>query len=118
MIFECPAAPGMPRLASPCRAPATSRGPCPRANALPPAVGGAGRVVHVADMPGRMRAYDLRMPDGARHAAVGIAVSRRCDLLVAVAQGKRDASGVRRVALDFLATNRMKNWMIAAMDGR
>ena len=28
------------------------------------------------------------MSDGARHAAIGIAVSRRCDLLVAVAQGK------------------------------
>ena len=48
----------------------------------------AGKVVRVADMPGRMRAYDLDMQDGSRRAAIGIAVSRRCDLLVAVAQGK------------------------------
>src|SRR6476620_8937160 len=46
----------------------------------------AGRVVRLADMPARSRAYDLQMRDGARRAAIGIAVSRRCDLLVAVAQ--------------------------------
>jgi len=36
-------------------------------------------VVRIAEMPGRLRSYDLRMTDGARHTAVGIAVSRRCD---------------------------------------
>ncbi len=35
-----------------------------------------------------LRTYDLAMSDGSRHTAVGIAVSHRCDLLVAVAQGK------------------------------
>ena len=39
-----------------------------------------GRVIRIADMPGRLRAYDLRMSDGSQRAAVGIAVSRRCDL--------------------------------------
>jgi hypothetical protein len=78
----------------------------------------AGRVVRVADMPGRMRAYDLRMIDGSQRAAVGIAVSRRCDLLVAVAQGKNKAPEVQRVALEFLATNKIANWMMAAMEGR
>jgi hypothetical protein len=77
-----------------------------------------GRVVRVADMPGRIRAYDLRMADGARRTAVGIAVSRRCDLLVAVAQGKGGASGVQHAALEFLASNKMTSWMTAAMEGR
>jgi hypothetical protein len=77
-----------------------------------------GSVVRVADMPGRIRAYDLQMPDGARHAAVGIAVSRRCDLLVAVAQGKGDAPEVQRVALEFLGSADLKRWMLAALDGR
>src|SRR5258708_24959060 len=63
-----------------------------------------GRAVRVADMPGRLRSYDLTMSDGSRHAAVGIAVSRRCDLLVAVAQGKTSAPQVQRIALEFLAT--------------
>jgi len=78
----------------------------------------AGRVIRIADMPGRLRTYDLRMSDASRHTAVGIAVSHRCDLLVAVAQGKGEASGVQRVALDFLASGHMKKWMTAAMDGR
>ena len=58
-----------------------------------------GDVVGIADMPGRIRAYDLKMSDGSRHAAFGIAVARRCDLLVAVAHGKGDAPercGARR----------------------
>jgi hypothetical protein len=77
-----------------------------------------GRVVRLADMPGRIRAYDLRMSDGARHAAVGIAVSRRCDLLVAVAQGKGNAAAVERAALEFLGAGETARWMIAAMEGR
>ena len=77
-----------------------------------------GDVVHVADMPGRLRAYDLKMPDGTQHAAVGIAVSRRCDLLVAVAQGTGEAKGVQRAALAFLASADMMRWMVGAMEAR
>ena len=77
-----------------------------------------GRAVRVADMPGRLRSYDLQMADGSRHAAIGIAVSRRCDLLVAVAQGSGAAAEVQRVTLEFLATDAVTKWMTAAMDGR
>jgi len=77
-----------------------------------------GDVVRIADMPGRIRAYDLKMSDGLRHAAFGIAVARRCDLLVAVAHGKGDAPEMRRAALDFLATREMTRWVMAAMEGR
>ena len=76
-----------------------------------------GRVIRIADMPGRLRSYDLQMSDGSRHAAVGIAVSRRCDLLVAVAQGKGNAPGIQRVALGFLGSNDMTHWMASAMGG-
>jgi hypothetical protein len=77
-----------------------------------------GRMVRVAEMPGRLRSYDLKMSDGSQHAAIGIAVSRRCDLLVAVAQGKGDASDVQRAALTFLGSDAATRWMTAAMDGR
>ena len=77
----------------------------------------AGKVIRIADMAGRIRAYDLSMADGSRHTAVGIAVSHRCDLLVAVAQGAGTAAGVERVALEFLGTSEMKGWMVAAMGG-
>lgn len=78
----------------------------------------AGRVVRVADMAGRIRPYQLAMSDGARHSAVGIAVSHRCDLMVAVAKGSGDAADVQRAALEFLGSARMSNWMMAAMEAR
>jgi hypothetical protein len=53
-----------------------------------------------------------------RHTAIGVAVSRRCDLLVAVAHGRHDAPEMRRAALDFLATSEMTRWAMAAMEGR
>jgi hypothetical protein len=45
-------------------------------------------------------------------------VSRRCDLLVAVAQGRGSAAEVRRAALEYLASSDMTRWMTAAMEGR
>jgi len=77
-----------------------------------------GKAIRIAEMPGRLRAYDLRMADGSRHAAIGIAVSRRCDLLVAVAQGNGTASGVQRLALEFLGSGDVSRWMLAAMSGQ
>ena len=82
---------------------------------VPQAVGDR---VRLAGMEGRSRAYDVGMPDGARRSAVGIAASRRCDLLVAVAWGKGATADVRHAALKFLAGDEMKNWITAAMDGR
>jgi hypothetical protein len=77
-----------------------------------------GEAVQVAGMPGRIRAYDLQMPDGSRRIAVGMAVSRRCDLMVAAAHGRTSAPALQRAALDFLATNTVVDWMNAAMPGR
>src|SRR3954471_21020933 len=56
----------------------------------------AGRAVRVAEMAGRIRPYELAMSDGSRHSAIGIAVSHRCDLMVAVAKGSGPAAGVQR----------------------
>src|SRR5947209_10504350 len=70
-----------------------------------------GNVVQVAGMSGRIRSYRLQMQDGSQHMAAGIAVSRRCDLLVAVAQGKGEATGIQRAALGFLAKGDVTQWM-------
>jgi hypothetical protein len=77
----------------------------------------AGKVVRVAEMSGRARRYDLTMTDGSQHAAVGFALSRRCDLLVAVAQGNGSVAGVQRVATEFLDSDVMMRWMTAALNG-
>jgi hypothetical protein len=78
----------------------------------------AGNAIEVAGMKGRLRTYRLQMAAGSRHAAVGMALSRRCDLLVAIAHGKGEASEVRRVALSFVASEDMHRWMKAVLDGR
>jgi hypothetical protein len=78
----------------------------------------AGQAVLIAGMSGRERAYELTMADAARQAAIGFALSRRCDLMVAVVQGGADAGRLQRAAHDFLEQHKMHQWMIAALDGQ
>jgi hypothetical protein len=77
----------------------------------------AGRVVRVADMAGRLRSYDLHMSDRSQRTAIGIAVSRRCDLLVAVAQGAGEATRLQHAAMRFLESAEAKRWMTLALNG-
>jgi hypothetical protein len=77
-----------------------------------------GQVIRIAGMKGRIRAYDLNMSDGSPHRAVGIALSHRCDLVVAVAQGTGTAPAVQRVALGLLASEDMARWMTSAIEGQ
>jgi hypothetical protein len=77
----------------------------------------AGKVVRLVEMAGRARSYDLKMSDGSRHAAVGIALSHRCDLLVAVAQGRASAGELQRAALMFLRSDEIHHWMLASLGG-
>ncbi|WP_249136953.1 hypothetical protein [Bradyrhizobium canariense] len=85
----------------------------PRFTAVAP-----GEEVGIGAMRGRARRYDLDGPDSARLAAIGIAVSRRCDLLVAAAQGRGQAGVVQRAVLVFLEMPEMKTWVTAALDGK
>lgn len=77
-----------------------------------------GEEVGIGEMRGRARRYDIEMPGGARHTAIGIALSRRCDLFVAAAQGGGEASAVQRAALAFIETQEIKTWATAALDGQ
>src|SRR4051812_31407 len=77
-----------------------------------------GKVVHVANMPGRMRSYALRNSDGAPRSAIGIAASRRCDLVVAVVLSKAASSGVADAALNLLESTALVTWMTASMSSR
>ena len=76
----------------------------------------AGKVVRVADLTGRSRAYDLAMSDGS-HTAVGFALSHRCDLIVAVVQGRAGASELQHAALQFLQSQETHRWMMSALGG-
>ncbi len=77
----------------------------------------AGKVIRISDMNGRARSYDLKMLDGSDHTAIGFALSHRCDLMVAVAQGEGNAEGVQRAAVEFLGTSGMTHWMSVALNG-
>ncbi len=75
----------------------------------------AGRAVRVGDLSGRSRAYDLTMSNGTSHAAIGIALSQRCNLLVAVAQGAAAPAELQRVAFEHLGSHALHRWMMAAL---
>src|ERR1700760_1008869 len=77
----------------------------------------AGKGIRISDMTGRVRSYHLWMVDGSKHSAVGFALSHRCDLMVAVAQGEGTADGVQRAAAAFLGSSDMTHWMTAALQG-
>jgi len=77
-----------------------------------------GEPIRVANMAGRVRAYELRMPDETRRVAVGIAVSQRCDLFVAVAHGAAAAGDVQRFATALVETNEIRSWVQTAMQLR
>src|SRR5262249_51554325 len=77
-----------------------------------------GEVVQVGQMSGRVRAYEMQMLNEMRHAAIGLAVSQRCDLLVAVAHGAADAGDVQRFALALLEADETQRWVRTAMQGR
>jgi hypothetical protein len=85
----------------------------PRFIALEP-----GKAVHLAELSGRIRNYRLQMQDGSQHAAIGMVVARRCDLLVASAHGKGALPGLQRTALGLLARGDVAKWMTAALEGR
>jgi hypothetical protein len=77
-----------------------------------------GAEIRVAGLQGRARRYDLELAGGVGHAATGIALSRRCDLLVAVVQGGSDAMAARGAARQLLETTELRHWIVAALDGR
>jgi len=77
----------------------------------------AGRAVRIAELSGRWRNYDLKMSDGSQHTAIGIALSHRCDLMVAVAQGEGAGADLQRIIVAFLASDDMHHWMMASLGG-
>jgi hypothetical protein len=74
-----------------------------------------GKPVRIGELAGRSRSYELSMSNGAHHVAVGMAVSHRCDLLVAVVQGGATVGELQLTALRFLQSGEMRRWTMAAL---
>jgi hypothetical protein len=79
---------------------------------------GEGMPVESAGMRGRARQYTLRLRDGTAGTGVGIALSRNCDLVVAIAQSTSIGASHQQTALDLLSTKAVRNWIEAGLDGR
>jgi hypothetical protein len=77
-----------------------------------------GDVVRLGEMQGRVRHYALTLSDGTPRNVAAIAVSRRCDLLVAVAQAVGEPKAAQHAALALLETEPMVAWTVAALEGR
>jgi hypothetical protein len=76
----------------------------------------SGKPIHVAGLAGRSRAYVLEMPDGTTRAAAAMALSHRCDALVAVTHGKSaEALSLERAPLDLLSSRALTAWIDSAL---
>jgi hypothetical protein len=76
-----------------------------------------GKRIQITDLSGRARLYRIRK-DGRERLAQGIAVSHKCDLIVAVVVGKVDDDAVATAARRFLETNTVQAWLNAALEGK
>lgn len=76
-----------------------------------------GKRVQITDLVGRARLYRIKK-DGRERVAQGIAVSYKCDLIVAVVVGNVADDAVAKAAHRFLETNTVQVWINALLDGR
>jgi hypothetical protein len=78
----------------------------------------AGKEVRFAGLPGRSRYYTLEMPGGEARAAAGLAVSHRCDVIVAVTQGQATTSAEQeRAAVELLSSSELSKWVRSSTEG-
>jgi hypothetical protein len=76
-----------------------------------------GRRVQITDLSGRARWYKIRK-DGRERLVQAIAVSYKCDLIVALVVGPAADDAVARSAQRFLETNTVQVWLNAILEGR
>jgi hypothetical protein len=76
-----------------------------------------GKPVQITDLAGRARLYRVGK-NGRERLAEAIAVSYKCDLIVALVVGNVTDDAVTRAAHRFLETNVVQVWLNAALDGK
>lgn len=78
---------------------------------------GPGKRVQITDLMGRARIYRIRK-GGRERLAEGVAVSYKCDLVVAIVVGNVADDAIRKQAHRFLETNTVQVWINALLEGR
>jgi len=79
---------------------------------------GDGKPIEAAGMPGRARHYTGHLRDGSGRKLMGIALSRKCDVVVAIAQSISFDRIDEQIAFDFLSSPPIRSWIEAGLDGR
>ena len=77
-----------------------------------------GSRIRITDLFGRARLYKYKLKNGAQRFAEGIAVSYKCDLVVAVIVGNVTDEKERKSAHRFLESNTVQVWVNRQLDGR
>ena len=77
-----------------------------------------GDVVRIGRFPGRSRLYRYALRNGALRHAEGIAVSQKCDLVVAVIAGNLADEQERSSAYRFLESATVQGWLDQQLEGR
>jgi hypothetical protein len=75
-----------------------------------------GRAARIGALPGRSRLY--RYGTSTPHHAEGVAVSQKCDLVVAVIAGELTDEQQRTAAYRFLDSSTVQAWLAEHLDGR
>lgn len=71
-----------------------------------------GEWIEIADMRGRSRSYTLQLPNGREVQAVGTAISKRCDVIVAASQGPDAGTPhAQRAIATLIATPAVLTWL-------
>lgn len=78
----------------------------------------AGSRIRITDLFGRARLYRLTMKDGIQRLAEGIAISYKCDLVVAIVVGDVADEAKRKAAHLFLESNTVQVWVNQQLEGR
>ena len=78
----------------------------------------AGAPVRIAILSGRARLYRLKAKDGTPRLAEAIAVSRKCDLVVAIVVGNVADEPTRHAAHRFLESDTVQVWLAQQLEGR
>jgi len=79
---------------------------------------GVGSAIRVGRFAGRSRIYRYKIRNGALRHAEGIAVSQKCDLIVAVIAGNLADERERASAHRFLDSDTVQGWLERELEGR
>ncbi len=77
-----------------------------------------GNSIRLGSFSGRARLYRYKLANGEQRHAEGIAVSQKCDLIVAVVTGNLADSREREAAYRFLESNSVQDWLKQQLEGR